>query len=69
MLITTGRLFFMELSLVRSPPGGQAQYEAFINAVNKDLSMEYDRPRHDDSRALDVIRKRLGVNSGTALQG
>ncbi|MBR1906259.1 MAG: hypothetical protein IJ819_07355, partial [Clostridiales bacterium] len=42
--------------------------EAFINAVNEDLCMEYDRPQHDDSWALDVIRKRLGVNSGTALQ-
>ncbi|MBQ9065658.1 MAG: hypothetical protein IJ123_09455 [Blautia sp.] len=62
-------LAFMELSLVRSLPGGQAQYEAFINAVNEDLCMEYDRPRYDDSWALDVIRKRLGVNSGTALQG
>ena len=30
--------------------------------------MEYDGPRHDDSWALDVIRKRLSVNSGTALQ-
>ena len=59
----------MELSLVRSLLGGQAQYEAFINAVNEDLCMEYDGPRHDDSWALDVIRKRLGVNSGTALQG
>ena len=59
---------FMELSLVRSLLGGQAQYEAFINAVNEDLCMEYDVPRHDDSWALDVIRKRLGVNSGTALQ-
>ena len=54
---------FMELSLVRSLPGGQAQYEAFINAVHEDLCMEYDGPRHDDSWALDVIRKRLGVNS------
>ena len=53
----------MELSLVRSLPGGQAQYEAFINAVHEDLCMEYDGPRHDDSWALDVIRKRLGVNS------
>ena len=31
--------------------------------------MEYDGSRHDDSWALDVICKRLGVNSGTALQG
>ena len=59
---------FMELLLVRSLLDGQAQYEAFINAVNEDLCMEYDRPRHDDSWAPDVIRKRLGVNSGTALQ-
>ena len=35
---------FMELSLVRSLLGGQAQYEAFINAVNEDLCMEYDGP-------------------------
>ena len=28
---------FMELSLVRSLPGWQAQYKAFINAVNEDL--------------------------------
>ena len=55
--------------MVRSLLDGQAQYEAFINAVNEDLCMEYDGPRHDDSWALDVIRKRLGVNSGTALQG
>ena len=30
--------------------------------------MGYDGSRHDDSWALDVICKRLGVNSGTALQ-
>ena len=59
---------FMELSLVHSLLCGQAHYEAFISAVNEDLCMEYDEPRHDDSWALDVIRKRLGVNSGTALQ-
>ena len=37
--------------------------------IYEDLCMEYDGSRHDDSWALDVICKRLGVNSGTALQG
>ena len=71
MPVTTGRPLswsFMELSLVCCLLGGQAQYEAFINAVNEDLCMEYDGPRHDDSCALEVIRKCLGVNSGTVLQ-
>ena len=45
MPVTTGRPLswsFMELSLVCFLLGGQAQYEAFINAVNEDLYMEYD---------------------------
>ena len=45
MPVTTGRPLswsFMELSLVCCLLGGQAQYEAFINAVNEDLCMEYD---------------------------
>ena len=71
MPVTTGRPLswsFIELSLVCCLLGGQAQYEAFINAVNEDLCMEYYGPRHDDSCALEVIRKCLVVNSGTVLQ-
>ena len=47
MPVTTGRPLswsFMELSLVCCLLGGQARYEAFINAVNEDLCMEYDGP-------------------------
>ena len=58
---------FMDLSLIRSLLGEQAMYEAFIDAPNDDLCLECDRPEHDDSWALDVLRKSLGVDSGTAL--
>ena len=58
----------MELSLVRSLLGGQADYEEFISAANDDQCLEYDKLLRDDSWALNVIHKCLGVESGTALQ-
>lgn len=60
---------WMELSLVRSLLGGLSEYEAFIDTANDDQCLEYDKPRHDDAWALNIIRKCLDVESGTALQG
>ena len=59
---------WMELTLVRSLLGGQAEYEAYIEATNNAQGLEFDKPRHDDLWAQDVLRKCLGVESGTALQ-
>lgn len=59
---------FMDLSLIRSSLGEQERYEAFIDTPNDDLCLEYDRPDHDDKWALEVLRKTLGVDSGTMLQ-
>jgi len=59
---------FMDLSLIRSLLGEQAKYEAFIDTANDDLCLEFDKTEHDDHWALEVLRKTLGVDSGTMLQ-
>lgn len=59
---------FMDLSLIRSLLGEQAKYEAFIDAANDDMCLEFEKPEHDDRWAQEVLRKSLGVDSGTILQ-
>ena len=60
---------WMELSLVRSLLGSTADYEAYIDEVNDDRCLEFERPPQDDIWAIAALRECLGVESGTALQG
>ena len=59
---------FIDLTRVRSLLGGTAQYAAFIEAVNEDQCMEWERTAKDDQWAKDILHKCLNVKSGTALQ-
>ena len=59
---------FMDLSLVHSLIGDKEKYDAFIKEANDDQCLEYDKTVHDDRWAKNVIRKYLGVESGTAVQ-
>lgn len=48
--------------------GDIKEYTAYIAAKNDDECMEYETVVKNDDWALDVIRKTLGVESGTVLQ-
>lgn len=58
---------FVEVTLLHEMLGNREQYASFISMPNDDWCLEYDANRRDDAWAMDVIRKCLGVESGTAL--
>ena len=47
----------------------RAEHAMWIAEENDDECLEYMPPKHDDAWALKVIRRQLGGQSGTALQG
>ncbi len=59
---------FMDLRLIRHLLGHCEQYTAFLHTENRDLCLEWEKRKHDDQWALDIIKKSLHVKSGTALQ-
>ena len=48
--------------------GSKQQYEEYIAKDNDDQCMEYEKIKRDDSWAMEKIRKRLGLSTGTELQ-
>ena len=59
---------FMDLTLPHELIGGWGAYVSFVNAANEDHCLEFDARRHDDAWAMRILRKTLGVESGTVLQ-
>ncbi len=59
---------FMDLSLIRALIGKWQQYEEFIRQDSDEQCLEYEKVRHDDMWAKEMVTKCLGVNAGTILQ-
>ena len=58
---------FMDISLLKELIGGKLQYEKFLLQENDDKCLEYEK-KHDDEWAKKVMKKCLGVSSGSELQ-
>ena len=63
-----GQPSWVDTSLPRDMLGDDAAYAAFIAAPNEDQCLEYDASPRSDDWARQALRRRLGVESGTALQ-
>lgn len=59
---------FVDTSLLENMIGGQDDYVRFLAIEDGTVCMEDQAPPHDDAWAERIIRKKLGVSSGTALQ-
>ena len=59
---------FMELTPFRSRWENIEHYESFISLGSEDECLEFNRPRHNDQWAQGVMKKELGIQSGTELQ-
>ena len=58
----------MNLDLIHEKLGSYEQYRDFIETDNEDDCMEYEEIIKDDAWAQSVLRKHLGIQSGTILQ-
>ena len=59
---------FADTRLLEEMIGGKDDYVRFLAVEDEAVCMEYQAPPHDDAWAERIIRKKLGVSSGTALQ-
>lgn len=59
---------FMELDPFRSQFADFEHYQSFISAGAEDECLEFREAPHNDQWAQSVIRKELGIRSGTELQ-
>ncbi len=60
---------FVDTGFLEGYVKDRAEHAAWIAEENDDECLEYMPPKHDDPWALKVIRRQLGGQSGTALQG
>lgn len=59
---------FVDTKLLESMIGGEEEYVLFLAAKDDTDVMDYQPIRHDDAWAKEVLCRKLGVTSGTALQ-
>ena len=59
---------FVDTRLLEEMIGGQDDYVRFLTVEDDAVCMEDQAPPHDDAWAERIIRRKLGVSSGTALQ-
>lgn len=59
---------FMDLTVIHSLLGDFEQFKDFIEEEDEDQGLEFTEGRHGDSWAKEVMRRRLGITSGTDLQ-
>ena len=59
---------YMNLNLLHEKLGSFEQYRDYIETDNEDDCMEYEEITKDDAWAQSVLRKSLGIQSGTILQ-
>lgn len=58
----------VDTTLLREMIGNAEHYRAFITAPNDDRCLDFDASRRDDDWARQIIRKRLNLENGIALQ-
>lgn len=59
---------FMDISLIKSLLGDDKHYKKFIASESDEQFMDYESIKHDDEWAKNVLKKCLGIASGTVLQ-
>jgi hypothetical protein len=62
------QLQFMDLSAVKAALGDFGQYREFIEQEEDDQGLEYTETWHSDSGAKELMKRCLGISSGTVLQ-
>lgn len=59
---------FMDLSAIHSLLGDFRNYSKYIEGEDEDKGLEHSRNRHGDSWAKEIMKRYLGIESGTTLQ-
>ena len=59
---------FVDTSLLSSMLGGYERYDEYLSEESDDFCMEYYPAKLSDERAKEIIKKKLGVESGVILQ-
>ncbi len=62
------QLQFMDLSAVKAALGDFRQYREFTEQEEDDQGLEYTETWHSDSGAKELMKRCLGISSGTVLQ-